>query len=489
MPSSFERPRPYRAFALGLTTGLTYFTGTLYWLTDVMVMFGDLARPVAMVLALLLIAYLALFPALFAMIVVYARRRIGPEALLLAPGVWVATELGRGYLLTGFPWVPLGNSQVSVLPVAQLASVFGVYGLSALVALPAAGVAYAVHVTRGRRAGAARWSALSAVAAVLIGVVWWGNARLVANELLQQGSPLKVGIVQGNIAQTNKWSPTWRDRILTTYLDLSRQVVAQKVELIVWPEASIPFLFEVDKPRAEGIKALVRETGTPMLIGGDQVERGTLPPQAGTDGASHARPADRYYNAAFMLKPDGTIAGVYRKVQLVPFGEYVPLKSILFFAGPIIEAVGDFYPGTSIDVLPLGDRRVSTGICYEAVFPNLARAAVLAGSQLLTTITNDAWYGTSSAPYQHFEQARMRAIENGRYLVRAANTGISGAVDPYGRILLKTELFVPAAVPVDVRLLDSPTLYVRIGDAFAYACVALTALTLIASSRQPVLRA
>jgi apolipoprotein N-acyltransferase len=508
VPRGFERPRPFRTFLLGWITGITYFWGTLYWLIDVMVTFGGLAMPIAVILAGLLILYLALFPALFAVIVGYLRRQLGVGALLIAPAVWTATELARGFLLTGFPWVPLGNSQVTILPIAQIASVIGVFGLSALVAAPAAAAAYGIHYgsdmsyLRGRSRSRAseriaRWSALGIVSLLIAGVAQWGQMRVNASDLLRQGTPMKVGIVQGNIAQQNKWQPTWRDRILTSYLDMSYKVAAQGVSLIAWPEASMPFLFEEDPRRAELVRQLARETGTFLLLGGDQVERRRSP-----------ETKDRWFNSAFLIRPDGGVAGTYKKMQLVPFGEYVPFASIFTFAGPIIEAVDNFSAGERVDLLrfnggtvpaealpahvgtngsgasnPLASVAVTTAICYEAVFPHLAREAVRSGSQLLTTITNDAWYGTSSAPYQHFEQASMRAIEQGRYLVRSANTGISGVVDPYGRVIVRSDMFVPATLTAEVRLLEPWTLYARIGEAFAYACVALTVLALVASLR------
>jgi apolipoprotein N-acyltransferase len=501
VPRGFERPRPFRTFLLGWLTGITYFWGTLYWLIDVMVVFGGLAYILAVILAGLLILYLALFPALFAVIVGYARRQLGVGALLIAPAVWTATELGRGFFLTGFPWVPLGNSQVTILPIAQLASVIGVYGLSALVAAPAAAAAYGIHYgsdesyfrSRSRSRASerfARWSALGAVCVLIAGVGLWGQMRVDASDLLKQGSPLKVGIVQGNIAQQNKWQASWRDRILSSYLDMSRKVAGEGASLIVWPEASMPFLFEEDPMRAAMVRQVARDTGAFMLVGGDQVERRRSP-----------ETKDRWFNSAFLLRPDGAVAGTYKKMQLVPFGEYVPFARIFTFAGPIVESVDNFSAGERVDLLRFNGGTqalqassgtnghtvpsvaVTTAICYEAVFPGLAREAVRGGSQLLTTITNDAWYGTSSAPFQHFEQASMRAIEQGRYLVRSANTGISGVVDPYGRVIARSELFVPATLAAEVRLLEPWTLYARIGESFAYACVTLTVLALVASLR------
>jgi apolipoprotein N-acyltransferase len=231
------------------------------------------------------------------------------------------------------------------------------------------------------------------------------------------------------------------------------------VRLIVWPESATPFLFEEEPAGRAAVLDLARETSAWVLLGSDQIERG--------------RPA-RYYNVAFLVGPDGRQAGVYRKMHLVPFGEYVPLRSLLFFAAPLVDSVGDFGVGESVTVLPVDGHPVTTVICYESVFPYLARAAVEGGSQLLTAITNDAWYGWSSAPFQHYEQGRLRAIEFGRYFVRSANTGISAIVDPYGRVLASSGLFETTVLRADVRLLTGRTLYARIGDSLAWACVAVT---------------
>ena len=206
-------------------------------------------------------------------------------------------------------------------------------------------------------------------------------------------------------------------------------------------------------------RARVRESGVPLLFGTDEVERGE---------------PDKYFNSAFVLDPSGAVAAVYRKMQLVPFGEYVPLKHLLFFVAPLVDAVAEFAPGQQVTMLPIAGHMASTAICYEVVYPHLIRRGVLAGAELLTTITNDAWYGDSSAPYQHFELASMRAIEQGRYLARAANTGISGVIDPYGRPVVATRVFEEAVVTAEVRFLQSRTLYATIGDAVAIASLAAT---------------
>ena len=402
-----------RAFVLGLLTGVIYFAGTLYWITDVMVMYGDLSRWVAGSLNAALILYLALFPAIFALLV----RRIviahGPAWLMTAPIVWVATELGRTYIFPGgFPWVLLGYSQTTVLPIAQCASVFGVYGVSMLVASVSAACARAFlrpAETGDEPSARFRSSGIVGVRAPLVFVIiavlaiaGWGSRRVAVADLTRAGDPIRVGIVQGNIDQAEKWKPARAAAIFQDYLGMTRQAIREGAELVIWPESSTPFRFEDDPLAAAQIRTLARQARVPILFGSDQFVRDA------TGGPT------TFYNSAFLVGQDGATAGVYRKIHLVPFGEYVPAKKLLFFAAPLVEAVSDFSAGSDAVLLPVGRHRLSTAICYEVVYPNLVRRFVTGGSEMLTTITNDAWYGRSSAPHQHFEQAAMRAIEEGR---------------------------------------------------------------------------
>ena len=470
--------RPRRVFALGLTAGAVYFAGTLYWLVETMTTFGGLATPLAVLAATLLVAYLALFPAIFALLLGRASRTFGLRGMLLAPVFWVTTELGRQYVWDGFPWALLGYSQVTVLPIAQLASIVGVYGLSALLALSSAVIAYAL-VAPARD----RWVPLVATGVLIVGVGLWGAARLRGATLAGAGEPVRVAVLQGNIAQEDKWNPALRDVITERYIGMTRDALARGATFILWPESSTPFYFERDLVRGATIRRLASEGGATLLIGSDQIEpvravAGEAKPSASGPGAD-----ERYYNAAFLVTPDGGIGGVYRKMHLVPFGEYVPAKRLLFFVGPIVEAVSDFSAGTDPVLLPVAGHQVSTAICYEVIYASLMRNFVTAGSELLTTITNDAWYGRSSAAYQHWDQAALRAIEGGRYLARAANTGISGFVDPYGRVLSRSDLFEQALLVADLRFLQHRTVYSRIGDLVAWLSLAATIAAVLASRR------
>ena len=448
-----------RAWWLGLVTGGVYFGGTLYWMTDTMVTFGGVSLVVGVILNALLVAYLALFPVLCIVLVGWFIHVLGLYGLILFPPVWVATELARAHFFGGFPWVLLGYSQTTVLPVAQLASVFGVYGLSALVALVNASLVYALYEVRWRRV-----APLTVALVSIFGVAAWGEHRIASKALLVNGSPIRVALIQGNIPQDDKWNPNMRESILDTYLIMTRAAARRDPQLIVWPESSTPFAFEEDYSGAAAVRGVVRETGIPILLGSDQLE---------------ITSEVKYYNAAFLLGPSGETEAVYRKIHLVPFGEFVPLRKLLFFVEPLVEGVADFSAGSIPLTLPVEGHLISTAICYEVVYPSLIREFVLAGSELLTTITNDAWYGTSSAPYQHFEQASMRAIEQGRYLVRAANTGISGIIDPYGQVESRTRIFERDTAVGDVMLLSGMTVYGVIGDLFAYLCSVITFLTVV----------
>ena len=452
-----------------------YFSGTLYWITGVMVRYGDLQTWVAVLVNAALVAYLALFTGVFAV----ATRRIvavnGRRALIAAPVVWVATELGRTHLFTGFPWVLLGYSQTTVLPIAQLASVFGVYGVSMLVAAVSTAVASCAKTAKEAETAknAKGFIPLAATIAVVVAIGAWGARRVGASEMTRSGDGIRVGLIQGNVSLAERSDAARLPSIFESYIRMSRQAIAEGAELVIWPESATPFRFEDDPVAAARIRALARQARVPILLGSDQM----TPAQKGIP--------TRYFNSAFLVRADGTTGGAYRKMHLVPFGEYVPAKQIFFFAAPLVEAVSDFSAGDEPTLLPIGRHNVSTAICYEVVYPDLVRRFVAGGSELLTTITNDAWFGETSAPYQHFEQASMRAIEEGRYLVRSANTGVSGIVDPYGRVLEQTAIFQPAVLVGDARFLQTSTFYARHGDVLAYASVVAAAALLFASIRPP----
>ena len=461
--SSARRVRRGAAFRLGFVTGLVYFTGTLYWIVPTIRTYGELSTVTAGSVGLLMVAYLAMYPALFAALVAGAVRRWGVRGVWWAPVFWVASEWARSQLVLGFPWALLGASQARVLPVAQVASVTGVFGLSFLVALVSAAAA-AVALSRRR---VHVWGALS-VTALLTLVATAGILRVESGSLVSSGRMLRVGLVQANVNENAKWAPEYSGAILDHYVHLSRQVLGSGASLVIWPESSTPFLFEMQSALAQPVRELAAAAHTPFIIGTDEATR----------ALENGVPVERVYNAAVLVGADGRTRGTYRKMHLVPFGEYVPFKRLLFFVGPLVNAVSDFSAGTDPTVFDLagdvGGGRVSVAICYESVYPSIARTFVARGSELLAVITNDSWFGPTSAPYQHFDESILRAIEEGRYVVRAANSGVTGAIDPYGRVLIQTPIFEAAAVVADVRLLDDRTIYSRVGDVVAWLSVLIT---------------
>ena len=460
-----------RSFGLGLTTGLIYLGGSLYWLTGVMARYGGLNTPTAIVINVAFVAYLALYPTLFAVVMRRLMIAFGAMALVAAPLVWTATELGRMYIFTGFPWVLLGYSQATILPIAQAASVFGVFGVSAMVASASAALAGIVI------ARAFRPAAMVLAAILLIAV--WGNARVRNGGLTQQGQPIRVGIVQPNVTEEERETRGKAPEIFQRTLAMTRRAAGSGVALVLLPESALsPYTFDDYPDVANAVRQVAQQAGAPIIFGSDQYQWGA---------AGRGREPDKSFNAAFMVRADGTSGPVYRKMHLVPWGEFVPLRDWLTFVGPLVQAIGrGFDAGDTRTLFPVGTHQVSTSICYEIIYPDLVRQFVRDGSELLTTITNDAWFGPSSAPYQHFEQASMRAIEDGRYLVRAANTGISGIVDPYGRVVARTDIYKPAVVVGEARLLTTPTIFVRIGDVFAYASAIVTLLLVLMARRQRV---
>jgi len=461
---------------LGFLAGIVHYLTLLYWVAYTMRTYGYLPWPVCIAILLLFAGVLALYPALFCALI--SGMSVRPvTALLFYPALWVTLEYGRATILTGFPWAFLGHSQYRTLQIIQISDILGVYGVSGLLAAANTALYFVYRSARQRRSrrpdtSPAFGAAALGLAAALTGATWlYGTFRTVeVDDWIQAAESMTTAVVQGNIPQAVKWDPLFQRSTVAKYLRLTQGTGAEDPDLIVWPETALPFYF-LKEPRltAEVVEG-ARDAGAHLLVGSPAFEPG---------------PQDRrYYNSAFLVTPDGTVRGRYDKVHLVPFGEYVPLKRWLPFLGKLVAQVGDFSRGRVGATLTVDDAPVGVLICYESIFPYISRAAVLNGAELLVNITNDAWYGRSSAPYQHFSLAVFRAVENRRSLVRAANTGISGFIDPLGRILAATALFEDDAAVRAVPLLRPTTFYSRHGDLFAKACLLIAALfTIIAAVR------
>jgi apolipoprotein N-acyltransferase len=466
---------PARAFRLGYLTGFVAALGLLYWTALVVIQYGGLAWPLASLVMVLLCLAVALFAGVFAWLVALWLARLGPPALLLAPLAWVATEMLRAHTLYRFAWCLLGYSQQPHLPFVQIAAFTAVYGVSFLVASPAAAIAYASCAPGVR----ARRAALLGCAA-LVGLVWLHGTRTLSRPA-EGADSLRVALVQGNIRQDEKWDPRLARANIDAHVDLTHAAAERGARLVVWPESAVPFLFDEAPELARSLAELARSRGVYLLFGNDDSEE-----RGGTRSI---------WVGAKLLAPDGELRSRYRKMRLVPFGEYVPLQPLLTLGGRVtarlVRAVGEFVPGTEFAVGEVDGHGVSVFICYEAIFPDQVRQFRARGAELLVNVTNDAWYGRTSAPYQHFAMAAFRAVENGVWLVRAANTGISAVVDPRGRVVESTPLFERTVVVRDVPLLGGGTFYSRHGDVFGWSCLALASVLTLAgfvgrSGRRPV---
>jgi len=440
------RVHPRRAMLAGAVMGLVFHCGNLYWVSEVMVQYGGgISRPTSVAILLALVAYLSLYAAAFGGLAAGACARGGASTLFVTPFIWVGLEFFRQYPFGGFPWCLLGYSQVSAPSVAQTASLVGVYGLSFLIVLVNALIAY-LFCGPGRRLGVA---AAIPVAMLVTAAVVFGRFEL-ATALPPPSFP--VAAVQGNVLQEHKWDPGWAAGIFARHLELSTEAAEGGARLVVWPESSTPFHFDGSPVASERMRHFARDNDVFLLFGSDDYE------------ISKGSPDDyRAFNGVKLLAPDGEILLRYHKMYLVPFGEFVPLRSLLRFAQPLVQSVSDFSPGQGVVVAEVDGEKIGAFVCYEAIYSSLARRFVEQGAGLLVNVTNDAWFGRSAAPYQHLSMARLRAIETRRYLVRAANTGISALVDPYGRVLKSGGLFVPEVVAGRVDFRNDKTFYVRYG--------------------------
>ena len=456
---------PKEAFRVGMIAGLAHYLTLMYWVVFTMRTYGYLPWWQCLSLLVLLAAYLALYPGLFAMALTHFCRKPG-HLVMLAPVFWVALEYVRSFLLTGFPWGVVGYSQFNRLHIIQISDIFGVYGISFLLVLFNAAVYVMllfVAQKKWRGYSVDKWWALLAVMLPLIlislGLVY-GNMRIEAmDDAMGGASSLRVAVVQGNIDQARKWDPAFQIGTTKKYVDLTLSAAASQPDLVVWPESATPFYFEASPKLTRLVTDAVRQAGIHLLVGSPSVQG---------EPDNHV-----YYNSAYMVAPDGRATGRYDKVHLVPFGEYVPLKWLLSFVGKMVAQVGDFSAGEKGRTLSWGEDAPPIGvqICFEIIFPGLSRSLVKNGAGVLVNLTNDAWFGKSSAAYQHFSMTVFRAVENRRSLVRCANTGISGFVDPAGRIVARTALFEDAVVVQSVPALTEITIYTRIGDILPLACL------------------
>ncbi len=486
---------PLEAALVGLTAGMAMFYATIYWVSHAMTAFGGLSQGVALIGLSALVFYMAAHWAAAFWASFTIGRRTGWPLWATLPVVWVATELSRNYLFTGFPWGNLGYTQVRNGPVAQLASLGGVYAVAGLVVLVNCVVADWWRSTRAGGGAPRPWRGTAVAAAALAATVAYGAVHLATVRREMAKSPwVKVGLVQANVSQEVKnQGPRHAERIVGRMWPLTLEADRQGAVLVAWPEASWPRSLP---PGLTGLLTVAPDLEPPrqahLLLGATTVKW-----IQGPEGR-----VPQVENTAFLLQPDLRVADRYVKHHLVPFGEYVPLREWLPFLRSVVPAMAPIVAGGRLAPMSFesGGQRISFApmICFDAIFPEVARTFALQEVDFLVNPTNDAWYGYSSGPYQFLAIVRMRAIETGRSLARPAYAGVSALVYPTGEVApgalevgpVDRELAPdpdepPRLLVGEIPILSGRTPYTRFGDIFAWGCAIASALMLGAAFFRP----
>ena len=485
--------KPGQAFLLAYLCGILWYAGTCYWIYNTMRQYGGVGTIAALGLLLLFCLYLAIYHGLFGLLISLLASPTdgdGPNpfsrrVLLLAPFAWVAVELARTRI-TGFPWDLLGISQVDNIPLSHIATVTGVYGLSFEIMVVNTALA-AAFVIRSQRGQPSKRKPLLVATAAAIVVLQAG--RLISPpalptdhtaRLVQQNIP----VLQGSDWTKEYFDSTLRDLSVVSLTVPSLTLLGQDPtkhgaasassahpDLIVWPESPAPF-YTTDPAFREAVSNIARESQSWMLVGSLGIRNAAQSP-------THAT---QLFNSGSLVSPGGEWGERYNKMHLVPFGEYVPFRRIFGFAGGLTKEVGDFSPGTSRAALQAANK-LGVFICYESIFPDEIRQLAANGAEVFVNISNDGWYGDSGAYAQHLKQARMRAVENNRWLLRDTNTGVTAAIDPYGRVVATIPRKVRAALDAGYALTNVTTFYTRHGDWFAYLCAIISVAGLLLNFR------
>ncbi len=460
------------AFA-GFVCGLVYFLLMLYWVVIVMTTYGHLEWWLSLPALLLLASYMALYPAFFSGLTSWTMRFVSP--LWTVPVVWVALDFLRGFLFTGFPWQDLAYTQYKYPLLIQAADLTGHFGITFLIVLcNSAAFVLIRHFSQTPQKKPSRPLTINLALAltILASALIYGLIRFnFMEKRMAEMENISITVIQGNISQDQKWVPGKLKKTIDTYLSLSEKALGSRdTSLLIWPETALPLY-----PMESNVFPYIMDTL-------NKRKRVNLLTGAPHRSNSLTGPAE-YFNSAFLLnhRKDGLngsdsnhVVGRYDKQHLVPFGEYIPLSDYLPLPGPLVQTIGDFSPGTSQVPLPQGNAKIGLLICYESIFPELTRKQVERGANMLVNITNDAWFGRSSAPWQHLSMAVLRSIETRKSLARAANTGISGFIDPLGRLNQLSPLFEEDYKTMDVPLLEEITFYTAYGHYFAPLCMFLS---------------
>ncbi len=449
--SAFVRS-PRQALGDGWLMGTVFFVLLLRWLDHTFRNYSAIPWPLTWLPIAGLAGYCGLYFGLVAALVSWLRLRLGAGwALAMAPFLWVAGEWIRGQILSGFPWGLLGYSQYRQLSLIQIAEITGVYGVSFL--LVAANAALAGMAALPRAPWWRNLLGVGAAGALLLAALVFGlenPGRSVSS------ARIRVSVIQPSIEQSLKWDPAYQGQTLRLYTALTRQAGAGSPSIVLWPETAAPIFLRRDPGLVVDLRVLSADVKAPLLVGSvDGDQRGL-------------------FNSAFLLTGRGII-GKYDKMHLVPFGEYVPLSRVIGFVRRWAEFISEFQSGQVVRVFSEADPPFGAVICYEGIFPDLFRKFVAGGAEYMVNITNDAWFGTTSGPWQHLAVLPFRAVENRVAIARAANTGVSAFVEPSGRITKTLGLLERGVLSDEIPLRRGQTLYTRIGDLFAYVCLAISA--------------
>jgi apolipoprotein N-acyltransferase len=453
--------RPFtlvQGFAIAWVCGVVWYLGTCYWIYPVMHGYGHLPMPAAVLITGGFCLIMGMHHGTFGLLVVLMARRsaLGNRLpLFMAPFFWVAIEFFRDRV-TGVPWQPLGGAQVDNVPFSAISQLTGVYGLSFAVMLVNCAFAAALLLV-GRRRINLLISAAAAAIALQMGVFAGPPPFPTSKEAV---------LVQGNVPVLDAaWPRPFYEQTLSALAQLSIDASGKPRQsdpgLIVWPESPAPFWVS-DSQFRQQLTEVARQTNSFLVVG----STAEAPAPAGGNVS--------LFNSALVVDPNGRALGRYDKIHLVPFGEYVPMQSWLFFATKLTREVGDFARGTERRAFDLNGLKAGVFICYESIFPGEVRQFTANGAQVLINISNDAWYGETGAPFQHLEMARMRAIENHRWILLATNNGVTSSIDPAGRIVKKAERNVRTTLVAPFSPQTEVTFYSRYGDVFAGTCVVIS---------------
>ena len=457
---------PRAALGWGWFHGTVFFLVLLRWLDHTFQTYSTIPWPLTWLPILALAAYCGLYTGGVAATLAWITRRGSPGwALLTAPFLWVAGEWVRSWLLGGFPWGTLGYSQHLRLSVIQIAELAGVHAVSLVVVAVNAAVAGCLLLA---------WR--QALTGILLGGLLLGGTLAFGYARLSRPLPpgaIEVAIMQPSIEQPLKFDPEHAAVTLGIYRSLTERAARDRPDLIVWPETATPTPLRRDPGLVRDLTELARVTGASLLVGSLDVDAG--PPAA-------------FRNSAFLLTRRG-IVGRYDKIHLVPFGEFVPLSGVIGFVRGWAEFISELEPGSSTVVFPGPPAPFGVVICYEGVFPELVREFVRGGARLMVNMTNDAWFGRTSGPWQHLGMYPLRAVEHRVAIVRAANTGVSAFISPTGQVLRRLDLGSRAVILDRLPLRTTETLYTRFGDWLAWLSAAITAGALAVCAARGVRRA